>query len=79
MKAMRMLLAVTGTEFAVDKPYPAMADVRQYRMNKADEILITRQRSKRASCGQTSDVSSMVRPSRAAVLPSGVNRSAEAL
>jgi hypothetical protein len=44
MKATLILLCVTGSAFAAngDNPYPAMADVRQYHMTKADEIALAK-------------------------------------
>jgi hypothetical protein len=43
MKAMFVLLCLTGSAFASDDhAYPAMADIRQYRMTNADEIALAK-------------------------------------
>ena len=43
MKATLVLLCLAGSAFAnADNPYPAMADMRQYRMSKVDEIALAK-------------------------------------
>src|SRR5215813_10250318 len=42
MKATLVLLCLTGSAFAGENPYPAMAEIRQYHMTKADEIALAK-------------------------------------